>query len=119
MSRAYFNETAKLYTITDDSNKWTLEDDFELMTTLYDKGYENHTCARLGCDRNYHNAILVQRDDIPRLIEQCFRQRLNVEVQAEGHGKASIIFVYDYGPKELLAAVRKFHRNNKPLEVIV
>ena len=46
------------------------------------------------------------REDVPRLIEELFRQRLVVEVQAEGGGKAAISFVYDYHVDSILSAIR-------------
>ena len=38
---------------------------------------------------------------MPQLIEELFRQRLVVEVQAEGSYKAGIIFGYDYAAETI------------------
>ena len=106
---AYFTENAKMaYT---SFPKWTMEDCMKMENILYDKGYYIHTVSRVGCDRKYHDAWQVNREDVPRLIEQLFRQRIAVEVQAEGHGKASINFVYDYHADTIISAVKRFWRN--------
>lgn len=63
----------------------------------------------------WHDAWLVQRKDVPRLIEQLFRQRIVVEVQAEGHGEASINFVYDYPAEQIIEAVTRFQLNKPEL----
>lgn len=112
MSRAYFTEDAKMYTPRNHT-PWSLEECETITKTLEDKSY-NCTCVnRVGCDRKYHDALLVNREDMPRLIEQLFRQRIVVEVQAEGHGKAAINFVYDYPAKEIITAVSRFQKNKE------
>ena len=81
MSRSYFTEDAKMFKAH--TSRWTLEDCETIHRILSEKGYIVNCVSRVGCDRKYHDALQVQRADIPRLIEQCFRQRLVVEVQAE------------------------------------
>ena len=111
MSLPYFTEDAKL--IYSPYPTWTGKECYEIQQILKDKDYKVLCCSRIGCDRKYHDAWEVEREDIPRLIEQLFRQRITVEVQAEGHGKASINFVYDYGAKQIIRAVSKFQKNKR------
>lgn len=111
MTESYFTEDQKMY--TSNFPKWNFDECYLIQEILMDKGYPMNCVTRVGCDRKWHDAWQVQRADVPRLIEQLFRQRLAVEVQAEGHGKASINFVYDYHPDTIIAAVRRFWRNNR------
>lgn len=110
MSRSYFTEDSKMFIAP--ITRWTIEESCLIQDILLNKGYEVNVVSRVGCDRKQHDALRVQRSDIPRLIEQCFRQRLVVEVQAEGHGKASINFVYDHYGEDIIRAVKKFWKNN-------
>lgn len=112
MGRSYFDETAKMYATRFSS--WSLEACMRMSEILEDKGYSVGNVYRLGCDRRYHDAWIVYRADVPRLVEQLFRQRIVVEVQAEGHGKATINFVYDYDESHILGVVKRFWRNNNP-----
>ena len=111
MSRSYFNEDAKMFTAK--VNRWDFEKCAAIQKILSEKGYPVNCVSRVGCDRKYHDALQVERADVPRLIEQCFRQRLVCEVQAEGHGKASLNFVYDYDASTIISAVKKFWKNNR------
>ena len=111
MSRSYFTEDAKMY--TSPFPKWTFEECTLIEEMLLDKGYYMNCVSRVGCDRKYHDAWQVKREDVPRLIEQLFRQRITVEVQSEGHGKASINFVYDYAAETIIDAIGRFWKNNK------
>ena len=111
MTRSYFTEDAKMFKAH--TSRWTLKDCETIHRILSEKGYSVNCVSRVGCDRKYHDAWQVQRADIPRLIEQCFRQRLVVEVQAEGHGKASINFVYDYDAVTIIDAVNRFLKNKR------
>lgn len=111
MSRSYFNEDAKMF--TSPYNRWSFEACIVIHEILAEKGYNVNCVSRVGCDRKYHDALQVQRADVPRLIEQCFRQRLVCEVQAEGHGKASLNFVYDYDASTIIDSVKKFWKNNR------
>lgn len=115
MSRAYLitSEEKMAYS---PFPKWTMEESETMHKILRDKGYHVNVVSRVGCDRKYHDAWQVQRADIPRLIEQLFRQRIVVEVQAEGHLKASINFVYDYSASHIISCIKKFWRN-KEVEV--
>lgn len=108
---AYFTEDQKMY--TSNFPKWNLDECYTIREILYDKGYFINCVSRVGCDRKYHDAWQVERKDVPRLVEQLFRQRLTVEVQAEGHGLASINFVYDYHASTIIAAVKRFQKNNR------
>lgn len=110
MSRAYFTEDAKL--AGSPFPQWTFQECCLIREILLEKGYYVNCVSRLGCDRKFHDAWSVQRADIPRLVEELFKRRIAVEVQAEGHGKASIIFVYDYSAGQILDAVRRFWKNN-------
>lgn len=109
MSRSYFTEDSKM--IYTPYPKWSSDACMLMKELLWDKGYHVNIVARVGCDRKYHDAWQVFRGDIPRLIEQLFRQRIVVEVQAEGQGMASINFVYDYGENHILECIGKFQKN--------
>lgn len=111
MTESYFTEDQKMY--VSNFPKWTFDECYLMQEILEKKGYPMNCVSRVGCDRRWHDAWQVQRDDVPRLVEQLFRQRLVVEVQAEGHGKASINFVYDYHADTIIAAVKRFWRNKK------
>ena len=109
-SQAYLTEDAKMY--ISKFPKWTFDECCIIQEILLEKGYPMNCVSRVGCDRKYHDAWMVERKDIPRLVEQLFRQRIVVEVQAEGHGKASINFVYDYAAESIIEAVGRFQKNN-------
>lgn len=111
MTESYFTEDQKMY--TSNFPKWNFDECYLIQEILHDKGYFMNCVLRVGCDRKYHDAWQVEREDVPRLVEQLFRQRLVVEVQAEGHGKASINFVYDYQADTIISAVKRFWRNKK------
>lgn len=111
MTESYFTEDQKLYRLKE-VPKWSFEECMSIHDILREKGYLVNCVARIGCDRKYHDAWEVNRKDVPRLVEQLFRQRFTVEVQAEGHGKASINFVYDYVGESVIGAVERFQRNN-------
>ena len=111
MTRSYFTEDAKMFKAS--TPRWSLQDCETIHKLLTEKGYITNCVSRVGCDRKYHDALQVQRTDIPFLIEQCFRQRLVVEVQAEGHGKASINFVYDYDAVTIIDAIQRFQRRKQ------
>ena len=111
MTESYFTEDQKMY--TSNFPKWNFDECYRIHEILQDKGYFMNCVLRVGCDRKYHDAWQVEREDVPRLVEQLFRQRLVVEVQAEGHGKASINFVYDYHADTIISAVKRFWRNKK------
>ena len=109
MGRSYFTEDAKL--ARSPFPKWDIRECLIMEEILRKKNYYIHCVNRLGCDRKFHDAWQVERKDIPRLIEQLFRQRIAVEVQAEGHGKASINFIYDYSASHIISVVEKFWKN--------
>ena len=111
MSRSYFTEDQKL--AYSPFPKWTYKETNTMRRILENKGYSIRIVSRIGCDRKYHDAWEVERKDIPQLIEQLFRQRIVVEVQAEGHGKASINFVYDYSASSIINAVTRFQINKE------
>ena len=108
MSRSYFTEDQKLF--VSHHPKWSWEDKDLIKDILDKKGYIINIVSRVGCDRKNHDAWLVEREDVPQLIEQLFRQRITVEVQAEGHDKAAIIFVYDYRAEDIFSAVKRFQK---------
>ena len=110
MSRSYFTEDQKL--VKFNFPKWTFDECYTIRDILYDKGYFINCVSRVACDGRTHDAWQVQRADVPQLIEELFRQRLVVEVQAEGSYKAGIIFGYDYAAETIITAVKRF-RNNK------
>lgn len=90
---------------------WTVDETSAIESILFKKGYHIIvTTTRLGCDCKEHDAWIVPRRDVGVIIEQLFRQRISVEVEAEGSMQAAIIFVYDYKASDILKAVKKFHR---------
>ena len=111
MSEPYLTEEAKM--ANSPWEKWTFDECYKIREILYDKGYFINCVSRIGCDRKYHDAWQVQREDVPRLVEQLFRQRLVAEFQAEGHGLASINFCYDYHADTIISAVKRFQKNKK------
>lgn len=113
MSRPYLTEEAKM--ALSPFPKWTWKESNTISRILYNKGYYINVVSRVGSDRRWHDAWLCQRKDIPRIIEQLFRQRIVVEVQAEGHGEASINFVYDYPASQIIEAVTRFQLNKVEL----
>ena len=111
MSRPYLTEDAKMFSAP--TRAWSIEECITIHNILFEKGYFVNCVSRIGSDRKYHDAWQVEREDIPMLIEQLFRQRLVVEVQAEGAYKASINFVYDYNAETIIEACRRFQKNRK------
>lgn len=116
MTQEYLDETAKLAQSPWPS--WSISESRTMHDELYAKGYWVNCVYRIGCDRKYHDAWQVERADIPRLIEQLFRHRFVVEVQAEGKGMASINFCYDYSASSVIRAVKKFWKNNRRSEYV-
>ena len=108
MSRSYFTEDQKM--VSSPYPKWTWEEQDKIREILLEKGYIVNIVTRVGCDRKPHDAWHVQREDIPQLIEQLFRQRITVEVQAEGGYKASINFCYDYAAGTIIDVVSRFQK---------
>lgn len=108
MNKEYFTENQKFGKLS--NPRWNRDDQTTIHETLLDKGYLVNCVSRVGCDMKYHDAWQVYREDVPALIEQLFRQRLTVEVQAEGSYKASINFVYDYHAETILDAISRFQR---------
>lgn len=93
---------------------WTCEETDEMNHILFKKGYHVIVMTtRLGCDCKEHDAWIVPRRDVGGIIEQLFRQRIAVEVEAEGSMQAAIIFVYDYKAAAILNAVKKFQKNKE------
>ena len=111
MSRSYLTEDAKLVKVN--FPKWNSNDCETIRETLYTKGYFTNCVLRIGSDGKYHDALQVEREDVPQLVEQLFRQRLVAEFQAEGKYKASINFVYDYAAETIIDAVRRFQKNRR------
>lgn len=109
MTRSYFTEDAKMR--MSPWPKWDIDECLLIEDILQKKGYRAGCVSRVACDRKFHDAWQVERKDVPRLIEQLFRQRLVVEVQADGKGKASIIFAYDYKASDIIGAVKRFWKN--------
>ena len=111
MSRSYHTEDKKLVKIS--FPKWTWDEGYIISEILYNKGYFTNCVTRIGADGKAHDAIQVEREDVPVLVEQLFRQRLVAEYQAEGHGKAAIIFSHDYSSETIIRAVERFQKNKK------
>ena len=110
MTEPYYTEDQKMYKPAKVPS-WSWEACNQIKDILYKKGYLVNTVSRVGCDRKAHHALQVRRENIPQLIEELFRQRMVVEVQAEGKGMASINFVYDYSAESVIDAVKKFRKN--------
>lgn len=111
MSRPYFTESDKL--AYSPFPRWTWDENIKIVSILHEKGYFANAVSRRGCDRKYHDAWQVPRKDVPQLVEQLFRQRITVEVQAEGKGMAAITFVYDYAASTIIESVRRFQKNKE------
>ena len=111
MSRSYFTEDAKLVRFK--TPRWTFEDCETIHNILAEKGYFMNCVSRMACDGKWHDSWQVARKDVPRLVEQLFRQRLVAEFQTEGHGKASIIFGYDFPAETIIDAVSRFQKNKE------
>lgn len=111
MTESYFTEDQKM--AGSPWEPWSIDACYKMQVAMDEKGYPIQCVSRVGCDRKYHDAWQVNREDVPRLIEQLFRQRFAVEVQAEGHGKASINFCYGYHEDDVLRAISRFWKNDK------
>lgn len=109
MSRPYFTEDQKMY--NSPYPRWTWDEITLIQKILKEKGYLVDIVTRIACDRKAHDSWRVEREDIPQLIEELFRQRITVEVQAEGGYKASLNFCYDYSAETIIEAVSKFRKN--------
>ena len=109
--RPYFTEDEKM--AYSPFPKWTFGECLKISEILHEKGYIINCVSRVGCDRRYHDAWQVPRKDVPQLVEQLFRQRITVEVQAEGKGMAAITFVYDYAASTIIESVRRFQKNKE------
>jgi len=112
MTEPYFTENHKMYKFKE-RPRWTHKEQTRIQETLIGKGYLVNMVSRVGCDRKWHDAWQVYRADVPQLVEELFRQRLVVEVQAEGKGMASINFVYDYFGDTVVDAVGRFRKNKR------
>jgi len=110
MTESYYTEDKKLAKF--EVPRWSFDECMTMQEILMEKGYLVNCVSRIGCDRNYHDAWHVYRADVGRLVEELFKRRIAVEVQAEGKGMASINFVYDYSAQQIISAVKKFWKNN-------
>ena len=111
MTEPYHTEDQKLVKIK--RQDWTFEECDEINRILYEKGYGVNCVSRVGADIKWHDALQIKRKDAPRLLEQFFRQRIVAEWQAEGHGKASIIFSHNYRAESIIGAIKRFQKNKK------
>ncbi len=89
---------------------WNFEECDKINKILFEKGYGINCVSRLGADLKWHDALQIKRDDAPQLLEQLFRQRLVAEWQAEGSGKAAIIFSHNYKAETIIAAIARFQK---------
>lgn len=108
-TRAYFTEDQKARKLV--RVPWTGQEQDTIQLILDEKGYGMMCVSRIACDGKPHDAWQVNREDVPQLVEELFRQRIVAEFQAEGHGKAGIIFGYDYYASSIIDAVSRFRRN--------
>jgi len=113
VSRSYFTEDDKM--VMSPFPRWTYNEIRTMALILHKKDYEVNIVSRVGCDRKRHDAWLVPRKHVPFIIEQLFRQRIIVEVQAEGKLQASINFVYDYSAVQIIEAVSRFQKRRDTL----
>ena len=111
MTQSYFTEDQKL--VKYNFPKWTMEECDIIRETLWNKGYFVNCVSRIGADGEWHDALQVEREDVPQLVEQFFRQRLVAEYQAEGSYKASIIFSYNYSAETIIASIKRFQKNKE------
>ena len=97
MSHAYFNEYQKtIQPVKRNPKFWNMDQIADMESKFYSKGYRFVTC-NLRADHNgaLHNAWTVPREHVGLLIEFLFKQRIMVETESIGKGKANIIFVCD------------------------
>ena len=92
---------------------WTFEDCDLINKILFEKGYGVNCVSRVGADLKSHDALQIKRQDAPQLLEQLFRQRLVAEWQAEGKGKAAIIFSHNYKVETIIAAIKRFQKKQE------
>lgn len=111
MTKAYFTEDQKMVRVV--RIPWTWEEQDTIKEILKEKGYSVKCVSRMGYDKKAHDAWEVNRDDVSQLVEELFRQRIVAEYQAEGHGKAGIIFGHDYHASDIISAVSRFRRSVK------
>ena len=111
MSRSYFTEDAKLAHLK--TPRWTFDECMLIHEILWEKGYIVNCVTRRGYDGKWKEAWQVQRKDVPRLVEQLFRQRIVAEFQAEGHGNAGIIFGHPYAAETIIEAAGRFQKNKE------
>ena len=111
MSEAYFTEDQKLSKLK--RTAWSFDECYQIQSILEEKGYFVNCVSRIGADLKWHDAIQIQRKDAPRLVEQLFRQRLVAEFQAEGQGKAAMIFSHNYRAESIISAVSRFQKNKE------
>ncbi|MBQ2651931.1 MAG: hypothetical protein IJF83_00095 [Methanobrevibacter sp.] len=105
----YFTEDQKMVRMK--RQPWNHDEYYQIHNILWEKGYLVNCVVRMGADGKWHDAWQIEREDTPTLIEMLFRQRIPVEVQAEGHGKASINFVYDTRADQILECLPRFFKN--------
>lgn len=110
MTQSYFTEDQKLTTSL--AKRWSFDECLQIHELFREKGYHVNCVSRIGADKRWHDAFHVYRADVPRFVEQLFRQRLTAEFQAEGHGMAAIIFSHDYSAETIIRKVSRFQKNN-------
>lgn len=108
MNRSYNTEDQKMVRLK--RQPWTHKECQTIHNILCKKGYVANCVIRIGADGKWHDALQVERADMPQLIEELFRQRLIVEIQAEGSYKASINFCYNYRASTIIDAVSSFRK---------
>ncbi|MBQ2653050.1 MAG: hypothetical protein IJF83_05800 [Methanobrevibacter sp.] len=90
---------------------WSHEASEKIKSTLMKKGYFIIVpTTRKGYDNKEHNSWVVYRKEIGVILEQLFRQRVNVEVEATGTFEADIIFVSDPHETDMLKIVKRFQK---------
>ena len=109
MSKPYLSQEEKLS--QPHFPLWSHQGSEEMRSILHRKDYHIIVpTTRKGYDGKEHNSWVVYRKDIPKFIEQLFRQRINVEVEAIGQFEADIIFVSDPKESEMIRIVKKFRK---------
>ncbi|DBA59570.1 TPA_asm: hypothetical protein CBHJFHIM_00009 [Methanobrevibacter gottschalkii virus vir075] len=116
MSKAYMTDFDKVMLndgIKGNKCSWSMSDMDNVISAFDEKGYLVSVLSRLDSHAVMHDALIVNRYDIPIILEYLFQQRICVEVEAEGREEVSLIFVYNTPVEVLLDNIKKLlpHRS--------
>lgn len=89
---------------------WTSDEAMEMTEKFMKKNRCVNCFPRIGYDGCWHNAWQVPRRDIQDYLEQLFFERITVQVQADKHMIASIIFINDESAVKLHDVIKSIPR---------